>query len=140
MRYRTLGRSGLKVSELCLGTMTFAGGQGMWKAIGQVPQDGADKLVKTAVDAGINFIDTADVYSEGESETMLGQSLKNLGISRSEVVIATKAFGRVHPGPNGRGASRGHLIDACQASLKRLGTDYIDLYQLHGIDSETPLD
>ncbi len=140
MRYRAMGRSGLKVSELCLGTMTFAGGEGMWKAIGQVPQDGADALVKAAFDAGINFFDTADIYSEGQSEIMLGQSLKNLGLPRNEIVIATKAFGRVHPGPNGRGASRGHLIDACHASLKRLGTDHIDLYQLHGFDADTPLE
>ena len=140
MRYRSLGRSGLKVSELCLGTMTFAGGEGFWKAIGEVQQDGADILVKQAFDAGINFYDTADVYSEGQSEIMLGKSIKNLGLHRNEVVIATKAFGRMHPGPNGRGASRVHLIDACHASLKRLGTDHIDLYQLHGFDPETPLD
>ena len=140
MRYRALGRSGLRVSELCLGTMTFDGGDGMWKAIGQVGQDDADALVKAAFDAGINFFDTADVYSEGASETMLGQSLRNLGIPRNEAVIATKAFGRVHPGPNGRGASRSHLIDACKASLGRMGLDHIDLYQLHGFDEETPLE
>ncbi len=140
MRYKSLGHSGLKVSELCLGTMTFHGGEGMWKAIGQVGQDGADALVKTAIDAGINFIDTADVYSEGASETMLGHSLRNLGIPRNEVVIATKAFGRTAPGPNGRGASRYHLMEACKASLQRLGVDHIDLYQLHGFDPETPLE
>ncbi len=140
MRYRNLGRSGLRVSELCLGTMTFDGGNGMWKAIGQLGQDEADALVRTAFDAGINFFDTADVYSEGASELMLGQALRNLDLPRNEVVIATKAFGRVHPGPNGRGASRVHLMDACDASLKRLGLDYIDLYQLHGFDMETPLD
>lgn len=140
MEYRALGKSGLKVSELCLGTMTFAGGSGMWKAIGQVPQDEATALVKTAFDAGINFFDTADVYSEGASERMLGEALKSLGLPRGEVVIATKAFGRVHPGPNGRGASRKHLIDACDASLSRLGLDHIDLYQLHGFDLETPVE
>lgn len=140
MRYKTLGRSGLKVSELCLGTMTFDGGSGMWKAIGQLGQDDADALVRQAFEAGINVFDTADVYSEGASERMLGCALRNLGLPRSEVVIATKAFGRVHPGPNGRGASRGHLIDACDASLKRLGLDHIDLYQLHGFDLETPLE
>ena len=140
MRYKNLGRSGLKVSELCLGTMTFDGGSGMWKAIGQLGQDDADALVRTAFEAGINFFDTADVYSEGASERMLGQALRNLALPRHEVVIATKAFGRVHPGPNGRGASRGHLIDACDASLKRLGLDHIDLYQLHGFDLETPLE
>jgi aryl-alcohol dehydrogenase-like predicted oxidoreductase len=120
--------------------MTFAGGDGFWKAIGEVQQDGADILVKQAFDAGINFYDTADVYSEGQSEIMLGKSIRNLGLNRNEVVIATKAFGRMHPGPNGRGASRVHLIDACHASLKRLGMDHIDLYQLHGFDPETPLD
>ncbi|PZR00290.1 MAG: aldo/keto reductase [Cereibacter sphaeroides] len=140
MRYRTLGRSGLHVSELCLGTMTFGGGEGFWQAIGQVPQDGADALVKRAFDAGINFFDTADVYSEGQSEIMLGQSIRNLGLNRSEVVIATKGFGRMHPGSNGRGASRGHIIDACHASLKRLNTDHIDLYQLHGFDPVTPME
>jgi aryl-alcohol dehydrogenase-like predicted oxidoreductase len=140
MRYKSLGQSGLKVSELCLGTMTFHGGDGMWKAIGQVEQAGADALVKTAIDAGINFIDTADVYSEGASEVMLGQSLRNLGVPRNEVVIATKAFGRMGPGPNGRGASRYHLMEACKASLQRLGVDHIDLYQLHGFDTQTPLD
>jgi aryl-alcohol dehydrogenase-like predicted oxidoreductase len=120
--------------------MTFAGGDGFWKAIGEVQQDGADILVKQAFDAGINFYDTADVYSEGQSEIMLGKSIKNLGLNRNEVVIATKAFGRMNPGPNGRGASRVHLIDACHASLKRLGMDHIDLYQLHGFDPKTPLD
>ncbi len=140
MRYKSLGRSGLKVSELCLGTMTFHGGDGMWKAIGQLGQDEATTLVKTAFDAGINFFDTADVYSEGNSERLLGQAIHALGLPRNEVVIATKAFGRVHPGPNGRGASRGHLIDACKASLKRLNLDHIDLYQLHGFDAETPMD
>ena len=140
MRYRNLGRSGLKVSELCLGTMTFDGGSGMWKAIGQLGQQEANALVRAAFDAGINFFDTADVYSEGASERMLGQALTDLGLPRNEVVIATKAFGRVHPGPNGRGASRVHLIDACDASLKRLGLDHIDLYQLHGFDLETSVD
>ena len=106
MEYRNLGRSGLKVSELCFGTMTFHGGTGMWQAIGQLQQDEASTLVKTAFDAGINFFDTADVYSEGAAEHMLGEALRGLGLPRGEVVIATKAFGRVHPGPNGRGASR----------------------------------
>ena len=140
MRYRTLGHSGLKVSELCLGTMTFDGGEGRWQAIGQVEQDGADALVKAAVDAGVNFIDTANIYSEGASEEMTGRALKNLGIARESVVIATKAFGRVSPGPNGRGASRYHLLKAAEDSLQRLGTDHIDLYQLHGFDDVTPME
>ncbi|MDE3080280.1 MAG: aldo/keto reductase [Paracoccaceae bacterium] len=140
MNYRALGRTGLQVSELCLGTMTFHGGSGMWQAIGKVQQEDATKLVKAAFDADINFFDTADVYSEGASEKMLGEALRTLGLPRNEVVIATKAFGRVHPGPNGRGASRKHLIDACDASLARLGLDHIDLYQLHGFDLGTPVE
>ncbi|PYE85935.1 aldo/keto reductase [Pseudoroseicyclus aestuarii] len=140
MRYRTLGRSGLKVSELCLGTMTFHGQGEMWSQIGKLDQSGANEMVKTAFDAGINFFDTADVYSEGRSEEMLGQALRDTGLPRNEVVVASKGFGPVHDGPNGRGASRGHIIDACKASLKRLGTDHIDLYQLHGFDAETPMD
>jgi len=140
MQYKTLGDTGLLVSKLCFGTMTFSGGQGMWKAIGAVDQSGADQLVKTSIGAGINFFDTADVYSEGESEKMLGQSLRNLGIARKDVVIATKVFGRVGPGRNDVGASRGHIMDAVEASLKRLQTDHIDLYQIHGNDAVTPLE
>src|SRR5712671_893666 len=120
--------------------MTFSGGEGFWKAIGTVDQAGADELIRTSIDAGINFFDTADVYSEGESEKALGVSLKNLNIVRKDVVIATKAFGRVGPGRNDVGASRGHIMDAVDASLKRLQTDYIDLYQIHGTDVVTPLE
>ncbi len=97
-------------------------------------------LIRSALDAGINFIDTADVYSEGQSEEITGQALRNLGIAREEVVIATKAFGRTGPGPNGAGASRGHLLDAVKASLKRLQLDHIDLYQIHGTDPVTPVE
>lgn len=140
MRYNQLGKTGLFVSEICLGTMTFDGGADRWRAIGQVPQAQADRLVETALAAGVNFIDTADVYSEGNSERMLGQSLKTLGVPRQSVVIATKAFGAVGPGPNDRGASRGHLMDAVKASLDRLGTDHIDLYQIHGFDAVTPIE
>jgi aryl-alcohol dehydrogenase-like predicted oxidoreductase len=140
MRYNSLGRSGLIVSELCLGTMTFAGGSGMWQAIGQVQQAEAETIVKAAIDGGINFVDTANVYSEGQSEAMLGQALKSLGISRHEVVVATKVLGRMHPGPNGAGASRGHILAQVDESLKRLQTDYIDLYQLHGWDPATPME
>ena len=140
MQYKTLGDTGLLVSTICFGTMTFSGGTGMFQKIGQVDQTGADKLVKGCIDAGVNFFDTADVYSEGESEKMLGQSLKNLNIARKDVVIATKVFGRVGPGRNDVGASRGHIMDAVEASLKRLGTDHIDLYQIHGNDSITPIE
>jgi aryl-alcohol dehydrogenase-like predicted oxidoreductase len=139
MDYKTLGNTGLLVSRLCFGTMTF-GGEGIYKLIGSVDQKGADQLVKAAIDGGINFFDTADVYSEGQSEKILGQSFKNLGIARSNVVLATKVYGRVGPGRNDVGASRGHIMDAVEASLRRLQTDYIDLYQIHGNDSITPVE
>lgn len=136
MRYNQLGRSGLFVSELCLGAMTF-GGRGFFKNIGSVGQDDADRLIGRALDAGVNFLDTADVYSEGEAERIVGQALKNLGVKRSNVVLATKVFGRVGPGPNDVGASRGHIMDSVHASLGRLETDHIDLYLIHGFDRVT---
>ena len=140
MQYKTLGDTGLLVSQLCFGCMTFHGGTGMFKAIGTVNQAGADTLVQASIAAGINFFDTADVYSEGESEKTLGQSLKNLNIARKDVVIATKVYGRVGPGRNDIGASRGHIMDSIDGSLRRLQTDHIDLYQIHGNDTVTPLD
>jgi len=140
MQYKTLGDTGLLVSQLCFGCMTFHGGTGMFKAIGTVNQAGADTLVQASIAAGINFFDTADVYSEGESEKTLGQSLKNLSIARKDVVIATKVYGRVGPGRNDIGASRGHIMDSIDGSLRRLQTDHIDLYQIHGNDTVTPLD
>src|ERR1700678_1431554 len=140
MQYKTLGDTGLLVSTLCFGTMTFHGGAGLFRAIGTVDQAGADQLINASIDAGINFFDTADVYSEGESEKTLGQSLKNLNIARKDLVIATKVFGRTGPGRNDVGASRGHIMDAVEQSLKRLQTDYIDLYQIHASDSVTPLE
>jgi aryl-alcohol dehydrogenase-like predicted oxidoreductase len=145
MEYKTLGNTGLLVSTICFGTMTFSGRstgpeKGIWQAIGNVDQAGADGLVKACFDSGINFFDTADVYSEGESEKMLGQSLKNLKIARKDVVIATKVYGRVGPGRNDVGASRGHIMDAVEASLRRLQTDHIDLYQIHGNDAVTPVE
>lgn len=140
MRYKTLGGSGLFVSELCLGTMTFGGGNEFWNTIGRLDQTVADGIVARALDAGINFIDTADVYSGGLSEEITGRAIVNSGRKRSEVVLATKALGTVGPGHNDRGASRGHIMDAVKASLKRLGTDYIDLYQIHGLDRFTPIE
>jgi aryl-alcohol dehydrogenase-like predicted oxidoreductase len=140
MRYNQLGRTGLYVSELCLGTMTFGGSTGIWGQIGDLDQKGVDELVGRSLAAGINFIDTADVYSEGRSEELLGQSLKNLGVKRSDVVIATKVHGVVGPGPNDRGSSRGHIMDGVQKSLERLGLDHIDLYQVHSTDSITPVE
>jgi aryl-alcohol dehydrogenase-like predicted oxidoreductase len=139
MKYATLGNTGLLVSKLCFGTMTFGDGRGLFKGISAVDQAGADELVKTAIDGGINFFDTADNYTEGESEKILGQSLKNLNIARQRVVIATKVYSRVGPGRNDIGASRGHIMDGVEASLRRLQTDHIDLYQIHGNDSVTPL-
>jgi len=109
MKYNLLGNTGLKVSELCLGTMTF-GGKGMWTAIGALPQNEADALVKIAVDAGINFIDTANVYSEGTSEEMLGTAIRSLGLKRDDLVIATKVRGKMGEGPNSSGLTRKHII------------------------------
>jgi len=140
MEYKTLGNTGLLVSTLCLGCMTFHGGEGFWKNVGTVDQAGADELIQSSIAAGINFFDTADVYSEGESEKTLGQSLRNLGIARKDVVIASKVYGRTGPGRNDVGASRGHIMDAIDASLKRLQTDHIDLYQIHGNDTITPIE
>lgn len=142
MKYKQLGRTGLYVSEICLGTMTFGDSPeaGMWKAIGQLPQKEVDGIIGHAFEAGVNFIDTADVYSFGASETLTGQALKNCGIARKDVVIATKVFSEMGKGPNDRGASRGHIMDGVKASLERLGTDYIDLYQIHANDPVTPLD
>ena len=139
MRYRLLGRTGLYVSELCLGTMTY-GGKGFWEVMGGLQQEAVDAQVKYAFEAGINFIDTANVYSLGESEKLLGQAIKTLGLPRDELVIATKATGIMNDLPNGRGQSRHHLMNEVDASLKRLQLDYIDLYQLHGFDPLTPLE
>ena len=140
MQYKQLGNTGLIVSRLCLGTMTFSDGSGIYEHIGTVDQADADALVKASVDAGINFFDTADIYSDGLSETTLGQSFRNVGLERRDVVLATKGYMRMGSGRNAIGASRGHIIDAVDASLKRLGTDYIDLYQIHQSDALTPIE
>ena len=161
MRYKKLGRTGLVVSQACLGTMTF-GGDGFWRAIGAQPQAEATAMVKTAVEAGVNFFDTANVYSNGQSEIMLGQAVRELALPRDEVVIATKVFGRItasidpatgdasaankanvdrrNSSRNLSGLSRKHIFDAVDASLARLGCDYIDLYQVHGTDPLTPIE
>ena len=139
MKYNQLGNTGLFVSEICLGTMTF-GGQGYWKVVGELGQKAASDIVSRSLEAGVNFIDTADVYSEGKAEALLGQSLKDLGVKRSDVVIATKCYGRVGKGPNDIGASRGHIMDAVARSLERLQTDHIDLYQIHATDSITSVE
>ena len=140
MQYKQLGNTGLIVSRLCLGTMTFSDGSGVYQHIGNVDQAGANALVKASMDAGINFFDTADIYSHGHSEETLGQSFRDLGLDRRDVVLATKGYMRMGPGRNAVGASRGHIIDAVEASLKRLGTDYIDLYQVHQSDAVTPIE
>jgi aryl-alcohol dehydrogenase-like predicted oxidoreductase len=140
MRYRLLGQTGMYVSELCLGTMTYGGNSGIWESIGNLQQDAVNQQVKFAVDAGINFIDTANVYSVGKSESLLGQSLKALGLARDQLIVATKATGSMDDSPNGRGQSRHHLFNQVDASLKRLQLDYIDLYQLHGFDPLTPFE
>ncbi|MEJ8852931.1 aldo/keto reductase [Variovorax robiniae] len=140
MRNHPLGRTGLYVSELCLGTMTFGGTGGFWNKIGEVQQGDAERLIGAALDGGINFIDTADVYSEGQSEEITGQALKNLKVPRENVVIATKVFGETGAGPNARGASRGHIMDGVKGSLRRLQLDHIDLYQIHGFDPATPVE
>ncbi|KEZ77456.1 aldo/keto reductase [Salinisphaera hydrothermalis] len=146
MRYNKLGNTGLFVSELCLGTMTFGGQGEVWSQIGDLQQADAEKLVGQALDAGINFIDTADVYSEGQSEIITGQALKNLGVARDEVVVATKVFGPTQSsgpaatGVNTRGASRYHIMEGVKASLKRLQLDHLDLYQIHGFDPATPIE
>jgi len=139
MKYNELGKTGVLVSELCLGTMTF-GGKGMWQAIGQLPQDEVNLIVKTSLDQGINFIDTANAYSEGLSETLLGESIKRLGISHQEVVIATKVRLRMGAGANQIGLSRLHIMDSVDDSLKRLQMSHIDLLYIHGVDPITPLE
>lgn len=140
MRYRLLGQTGLYVSELCLGTMTYGGGAGIWQSMGGLQQDAVNEQLKLAVDAGINFIDTANVYSAGKSEMLLGQALKTLQLPRTQLIVATKATGSMDESPNGRGQSRHHLFNEVDASLKRLQLDYIDLYQLHGFDPLTPFE
>ncbi|MBW0445307.1 aldo/keto reductase [bacterium M00.F.Ca.ET.228.01.1.1] len=142
MKYKQLGRTGLFVSELCLGTMTLGGNAdaGMWAAIGALGQEEANRLIARALAEGINFIDTADVYSFGQSERLVGQALKDLGVRRSEIVLATKTAGAMGPKPNDQGASRGHIMDSVQRSLERLQVDHIDLYQIHASDPVTPLE
>ena len=139
MRYRVLGRTGVYVSELCLGAMTF-GGKGFWQVVGSLGRSEAEAIVGASLDAGVNFIDTADVYSEGESERLVGSALASLKRPREQVVVATKVRGRMGPGPNEVGLSRSHILAAVDNSLRRLGLDSIDLYQIHGVDRDTPIE
>ncbi|KZD09509.1 aldo/keto reductase [Oceanibaculum pacificum] len=140
MRMRRLGNSGLFVSEMCFGAMTFGGAEGIWGQVGRLGQEEADGLVKAALEAGINLFDTANVYANGRSEEILGQSLRNLGVARDDVIIASKVGSTMGEGPNRRGASRRHIISECRASLARLGVDHIDLYQIHAFDPATPME
>lgn len=140
MRRNRLGSTGLIVSELCLGTMTFSTFEGPLAVIAGLDQSESTAMVKQAIDAGINFIDTADVYAHGKSEEFTGKALRDLGIKRSDVVIATKAMGRMGDGPNDAGVSRYHLMHAIDASLARLDMDHVDLYQIHAWDAQTPID
>jgi aryl-alcohol dehydrogenase-like predicted oxidoreductase len=140
MRMKKLGGTGLLVSEICLGTMTFSSGEGFWGAIGNTDQATATGIVKSALDHGVNFFDTADVYSNGVAESMTGQALKELGLPRDQFVLATKVLGRMGPGANQSGLSRAHILHAVDQSLVRLKLDYIDLYQIHGRDPLTSLE
>ncbi|WP_127751928.1 aldo/keto reductase [Devosia sp. 1566] len=140
MRMRKFGSSGLFVSELSLGAMTFGGTEGIWGQVGKLGQEEADLLVKAALDVSINLFDTANIYANGRSEEILGQSFRNLGVAREDVVIATKVHGAMGKGPNRRGASRSHILSEVRASLRRLQVEHIDLYQLHGFDPNTPME
>src|ERR1700749_1326747 len=137
MEYRRLGNSGLKVSVLSFGTGTFGGGNEFFKAWGQTDVDEARKLIDVCLDAGINLFDTADIYSYGLSEEILGKAIEG---KRHDLLISTKTTFRFGKGPNDVGSSRYHILRACEASLKRLGTDYIDIYHLHGFDAQTPVE
>ena len=140
MNYNKLGNTGVLVSEICLGTMTFGGEGGIWKEIGTLQQEAVNDIVKTSVDKGINFIDTANAYSFGQSESLLGQSIKSLGLSRHDLIIATKLRARMNQGKNQAGISRLQIMHQLDDSLKRLQMDHIDLYQIHGFDPITPLE
>ncbi len=139
MRYRLLGKTGLYASELCIGTMTF-GGKGFWEVIGMLTVSESEGIIGTALDSGVNFIDTADVYSQGESEMYVGAALASLGWPRDQIIIATKVRGRTGPGLNQIGLSRKHIMDSIDASLRRLKVEYVDLYQIHGMDLDTPIE
>ncbi|MFA9431875.1 aldo/keto reductase [Egicoccus sp. AB-alg2] len=139
MDHVKLGSTGLEVSRICLGCMTYADasrGNHPWA----LDEQAARPFFRQALDAGINFFDTANVYSAGTSEEFLGRALRDLGVNRDEVVIATKVHGRMHPGPNGAGLSRKAILSQVDHSLRRLGTDHIDLYQIHRLDHATPME
>jgi 1-deoxyxylulose-5-phosphate synthase len=137
MQYVNLGSAGLKVSRICLGTMTY--GSSQWRPW-VLDEDASRPLIKQALEHGVNFFDTADMYSRGASEEVLGRALKDFGPGREKIVIATKVFYPMGDHPNERGLSRKHILHAIDASLRRLGTDYVDLYQIHRFDPETPIE
>lgn len=139
MKFNFLGNTGLLVSEICFGTMTF-GGKGLYEAIGKAQQKDVNSIMKTVVDSGINFIDTANVYSFGESETLLGQSIKDVGLDRDQLIIATKVRAFLNQGKNSGGLSRYHIFQSVDASLKRLQLDHIDVLYVHGVDLHTPVE
>jgi aryl-alcohol dehydrogenase-like predicted oxidoreductase len=138
MHYKKLGSTGLFVSDICLGTMTFGGEGSFFGHVGKLQQKDATEIVAAALEAGVNFIDTADMYSYGVAETLLGTALKEIGVRRSDVVIATKVYSKMSDVPNDMGASRGHILDSIERSLDRLQTDHIDIYQIHAQDLQTP--
>lgn len=140
MRYRFLGRTGLLVSEIGLGTNTFGGKSPRWEGFGALGRGEATAVVRQALESGINLIDTADSYGDGESEQRVGEALEDLGTRRSDVVVATKVYNRTGPGANSVGASRAHILSGVEDSLRKLNTDYIDLYQIHHFDECTPLE
>jgi len=140
MRYNRLGSTGLVVSELCLGTMTFGTGESRFSAIAGLDQAQSTALVRQALDGGINFIDTANIYTLGQSEVFTGTALREIGVKRADVIVATKATAQMGDGPNDRGASRHHLLDQIDASLTRMQLDYVDLYQIHAWDASTPME
>ena len=137
MEYRLLGRSGLKVPVLCFGVATFGGGNEFFRAWGATDVEEAKRLVGLCLDAGVNFFDTADGYSDGLSEQILGKAIEG---KRHDVLLSTKSYFPMGEGPNDRGSSRYHILDAVEGSLKRLGTDYIDVYHMHGFDALTPVE
>src|ERR1700710_1197683 len=137
MEYRNLGQTGLRISALCLGMMTY--GSKKWREW-VLEEDEARPLVRAAIEGGINFFDTADVYSLGESEVLTGKLLREFQPRREELVIATKVFNPMSDGVNDRGLSRKHIMAGIDASLKRLGVDYVDLYQIHRFDPHTPIE
>lgn len=139
MKYKILGNTGLKVSTLCLGTMNY-GGKGFFNYMGDLDQNMVDEQMKTVIEGGVNFIDTANIYSEGLSEIMIGKAISNLGLNRDDLVLATKVRGSTGKGENNKGLSKKHILQEVDASLKRLNTDYIDLYQIHTSDPLTPIE